>query len=196
MSTRHEARENAVQFLFQRDFNPGELDEALAAFWVQRSPGDNVQRFAEELIRGVESHIQDIDRKLQAYADHWDVERMGGVDRNVLRLALFEILYRSDTAEGENVKIENIGSGAQDMTGWKLSDEVDTVFTFPSFTLNAGATVTIWIRSGTNTATDLYWGRDAATWNNGGDAATLKDASDMTIDTCAYAGGDAEATCN
>lgn len=96
MSGRHEARTCAVQFLFQRDFNSEELDAALADFWSERKAGPKVRQFAEELIRGVESTRADIDARLQRYADNWDLKRMGAVDRNVMRVALFEMMQRSD----------------------------------------------------------------------------------------------------
>lgn len=96
MSGRHEARTCAVQFLFQRDFNTDELDAALSEFWSERKAGPKVRQFSEELIRGVEGCREDLDLRLQRYAENWDLKRMGAVDRNVMRVALFEMLYRSD----------------------------------------------------------------------------------------------------
>lgn len=96
MSGRHEGRTLAVQFLFQRDFNADALDTALVDFWNERKAGARVRAFTEELVRGVEAHREDIDGKLQQYADNWDVKRMGAVDRNVMRVALYEMLHRPD----------------------------------------------------------------------------------------------------
>jgi len=96
MSGRHEARTCAVQFLFQRDFNTDELDAALSEFWSERKAGPKVRQFSEELIRGVEGCREDLDLRLRRYAENWDLKRMGAVDRNVMRVALFEMLYRSD----------------------------------------------------------------------------------------------------
>ena len=95
-SGRHESRLWAVQFLFQRDFNHGDLAEALDEFWRERKAGPALRAFAEDLIKGVEAHRADIDGRLQAYAEHWQVHRMGAVDRNVMRVALFEMLHRDD----------------------------------------------------------------------------------------------------
>ena len=87
----------AVQFLFQRDFNGGDLDPAIAHFLTaEERSGGKARKFAEEIIRGVEVHKADIDAQLQRYADNWDMKRMGGVDRNVMRVALFEMLHRED----------------------------------------------------------------------------------------------------
>ncbi len=96
MAMRRHAREWALQFLFQRDFNAGDLDPALTDFWSEKRTDPNLRRFAEELIRGVLDHLAELDAKIGAYAEHWDMKRMNAVDRNVIRLALFEMLFRPD----------------------------------------------------------------------------------------------------
>ena len=96
MATRRDAREWAVQLLFQRDFNEGALDEALSDFWNGKDVPEDARTFMEELVRGVTRHCADIDVKLQAYADNWDLKRMAAVDRNVMRVALYEMLFRDD----------------------------------------------------------------------------------------------------
>jgi len=96
VSTRHDAREWAVQFLFQRDFNDDDLREALKEFWSEREANEKALAFAEELIRGVEQHREHIDTTLQKYAEHWEVKRMGALDRNAMRVAVYEMLYRPD----------------------------------------------------------------------------------------------------
>jgi N utilization substance protein B len=95
-SGRHESRMWAVQFLFQRDFNHGEMAEALETFWMDRKAGPALHQFAEELIKGVEDKKIELDALIQRYAEHWNVSRMGAVDRNVMRVALFEMLHRED----------------------------------------------------------------------------------------------------
>jgi endonuclease/exonuclease/phosphatase family metal-dependent hydrolase len=83
----------------------------------------------------------------------------------------------------EWVKIKNTGSSSVSLTGWKIMDEGDKhTYTFPSFTLTAGATVTLHTVSGTNTATDLYWGKKNV-WNNDGDTARLYDSSGNFVST-------------
>ncbi len=96
MGIRHESREWAVQFLFQRDFNRGELDAALAEFWNEKKANPKSRAFTEELVKGVEAHLSEIDGLIRTYAEHWDVKRMGAVDRNVMRVALFEMVHRPD----------------------------------------------------------------------------------------------------
>lgn len=109
------------------------------------------------------------------------------------------IVYNPDgsDAEGEFVTLRNYGPATVDMTGWKLFDEANTRFTFPVFTLPASASVNVWVRSGANTSTDLYWGRGSAVWNNNGDTATLTTGGDVVVDVCSYTGDEVggEALC-
>lgn len=107
----------AVQFLFQRDFNHGELDAALAYFWGDKKAGAKAREFTEQLVRGVEEHRKELDAKLKQYAEHWDLKRMGAVDRNVMRVALFEMLHCDDippvVSINEAVEIAKDLSGAE-----------------------------------------------------------------------------------
>lgn len=121
MGKRREARERAVQFLFQFDLNPSDnLEEALSLFWESQrsaalaedkgkahwgqrvelpppSPGDvELRQFAEPLIRGVLEHRAEVDAAIVRFAKNWDLSRMAVVDRNILRLAVYEMLYRED----------------------------------------------------------------------------------------------------
>jgi len=96
MTTRRFGREWAVQFLFQHDFNAGNTDRSMDDFWVLQNVDQKSRPFAAELIRGVLDHLHELDERIQGYADHWDVKRLNAVDRNVIRLALFEMLFRPD----------------------------------------------------------------------------------------------------
>lgn len=96
MAKRRIGREWAVQFLFQNDFNPGHLERELQAFWKQQNVAERNRSFAEELISGVLEHREELDVRIRRYADNWDIHRLNAVDRNVLRLALYEMLHRPD----------------------------------------------------------------------------------------------------
>jgi N utilization substance protein B len=97
MGLRRDGREAAVQFLYQHDLHRADpLDAALAGFWKQNDEPKNVRDFADGLIRGVIEKIPELDAKIRALADNWDFERLAVVDRNVLRLALYEMLYRPE----------------------------------------------------------------------------------------------------
>jgi len=95
---RRQAREWVVQFLFQTEFNPEELDQALDDFWNddEKTPLERDRNYANEVIRGVIEQQMKIDRTIKRYTDNWDVERLGVLDRTVLRVAVYEMLFRDD----------------------------------------------------------------------------------------------------
>lgn len=95
-SGRRATREWIVQFLFQLDFNPEPIDIALKDFWEEKEPSEREKTYAEEIIKGVVQRKDELDDRLSQYAKRWDSERMGAVDRTVMRVALFEMLYRDD----------------------------------------------------------------------------------------------------
>jgi N utilization substance protein B len=121
MGKRREARERAVQFLFQHDLNPPEnLDRELNEFWdtqraaaiagekgpatwgqpVELPPptaGEVEMRlFADPLIRGALEHRDAIDEHIKKHAKNWEFHRIATVDRNIMRLAIYEMLFRED----------------------------------------------------------------------------------------------------
>ncbi len=81
--------------------------------------------------------------------------------------------------DDEYVVFENTGTGSIDLTGWTVEDEASHTYSFPGgFTLNAGAQVTLHTGTGSDTSTDLYWGKTgSAVWNNGGDTVYIYDDS-------------------
>lgn len=84
----------------------------------------------------------------------------------------------------EWVKIRNTGSSSVSLSGWKMVDDGNKhTYTFGSFTLSPGSTVTLHTGKGTNAPTDLYWGSGSPIWNNDGDVASLYDASGRLVDT-------------
>ena len=85
-----------MQFLFQNDFNPGNIEQALPEFWRDKNPDLKSKQFVEDIIHGVLAHLGQIDELMQSYAEHWEIKRMNAVDRNVIRMALFEMLFRPD----------------------------------------------------------------------------------------------------
>jgi beta-lactamase superfamily II metal-dependent hydrolase len=84
--------------------------------------------------------------------------------------------------QDEWVQISNTGSSPVSLNGWKIEDEGNKhTYTFRSYTLNAGTTVTVFTGKGTNSATELYWQLDDPIWNNNGDTAYLYDGSGKLI---------------
>jgi len=120
MGMRREARERAVQFLFQHDLNPPEkLDAALEQFWAAQRLAARVddskatwgeridlpppsadeaalRLFADPLIRVTLEHRDECDEQIKKHAKNWDLHRIATVDRNVMRLAIYEMLHRDD----------------------------------------------------------------------------------------------------
>lgn len=100
-----------------------------------------------------------------------------------------------DDVQGEYVRIENKGGVTAVLTGWTLSDNDSHVYNFPSgFSLTPGAAVQVWVKSGVNNATNLYWGSLQAFWNNTGDTAYLRNGVTL-VDSCSYSGGGSQASC-
>ncbi len=93
---RRRARECALQMLFQADMSGTSPDELFEQFWASRPEGTATRNFAERLVRGVLEHREAIDRALQRVSEHWRLERMPVVDRNVLRLGAYELLYEHE----------------------------------------------------------------------------------------------------
>jgi N utilization substance protein B len=79
--------------LFQVDLTGSPAAEVFEGFWEARTVDDDVRRFAERLVRGVVKHREALDEVVRASAEHWRVERMPVVDRNVLRMGVYELLY-------------------------------------------------------------------------------------------------------
>jgi len=83
----------------------------------------------------------------------------------------------------EWVEISNNGGVDEDLTGWTLEDAQNHTYSFKDFSLNAGSKVKLHTGQGTNSAEDLYWNKNSPVWNNSGDTATLKDASENVVST-------------
>jgi N utilization substance protein B len=102
MGARSVARERALQALYQLDVQPadpqGALDAAFSAALSEGAakPDPESRRFAEQLVVGVWDHLQEIDELIQSHSHNWRLDRMSRIDRNVLRLAIFELKYLAD----------------------------------------------------------------------------------------------------
>jgi N utilization substance protein B len=100
MTKRSRAREVALQLLFQRDHNPNVSRSAVAEFARARLGNPPLEPFCLGLYDGVVAHLDEIDRRLGAAAENWRLPRMAAVDRNVLRLGAYELLFAPDTPAG------------------------------------------------------------------------------------------------
>jgi N utilization substance protein B len=101
MTRRSRAREAALQLLFQRDFNPRVDRATVEAFVRERLGGEaDLAAFCLALYDGVVGHADEIDQRLAECAENWRLPRMAAVDRNVLRLGGYELLFEPETPAG------------------------------------------------------------------------------------------------
>ena len=99
MPSRHKSRQRALQVLFQADIRGQAPEEAIAAFYQslysssdeEEEQGPVPDPFMEELVRGTSASRAEIDQKIVSHSEHWRLERMPVVDRNILRLAAYEM---------------------------------------------------------------------------------------------------------
>lgn len=96
MGRRREARELAVQCLYMLELNRAEPAEARALFWENRGVPEPVRRFADDLVDGVRACLEEVDGLIGRLASNWDIDRIAAVDRNIMRVAVYEMLYRED----------------------------------------------------------------------------------------------------
>jgi N utilization substance protein B len=93
--SRSRCREWALQFLYQSEFFEGRRDEDLEAFWRHFEGKGSAPTYLQELVAGVADHLGELDALIARYSEHWRLERMTLVDRNILRLAIYELLYQA-----------------------------------------------------------------------------------------------------
>ena len=96
MATRRDAREWAVQMLFRLEMNPCDNEKLFDEFFEERESDKKSRSFAEGLIIGVRDNRKKIDATIVKYAKNWDLDRMAITDRNVIRIALYELMYCED----------------------------------------------------------------------------------------------------
>lgn len=97
MGQRRRARECALQMLFQIDLTGAVAAEVFGEFWVGQEAAEEMRTFAERLVLGVAGERRDLDSAIAASATHWRIERMAVVDRNILRMAVYEMLHETPT---------------------------------------------------------------------------------------------------
>ena len=112
MAARHRSRQRALQVLYQWDMTKRPMQETIHAFYDtlraegapeaaeepddEDPPSDGRDAFMEELVNGTSAMAPDIDHRIAEKSAHWKLERMPIVDRNILRLAIYEMLHRDD----------------------------------------------------------------------------------------------------
>jgi len=95
-ANRRAARELAVQAMFGHEFTGEPTAVDLDDFWPEDRSNDEVRAYVTQLVRGVVAHLRDIDARMNDALAQWDPKRVGRVERAVLRIALYEMLYEPD----------------------------------------------------------------------------------------------------
>lgn len=96
MRKRTRAREYALQILYQMDITGDPYDLALSRFWNSIDSSFEIKDYAIQLVEGVSGKLADIDSLVAEHSEHWVLDRMAIIDRNILRLATYELVYRGD----------------------------------------------------------------------------------------------------
>ncbi len=112
MRKRTQAREFALQILYQSDISHGDAAELFEDFWKEKAdlvqsseekgPGPvlendpEVRQYTERIVLGAIERLEAIDKIIEKFTEHWEMKRMGYIDRNILRLATYEILFMDD----------------------------------------------------------------------------------------------------
>jgi len=96
MGTRRKGREAALQMLYQMDVSGVSAAQAISLFWATLGPGREGEVFANTIVRGCEEDHDAIDTTIRSVSQHWRLERMARVDRNILRLATYELMKLAD----------------------------------------------------------------------------------------------------
>lgn len=101
MRKRSEERRVVLEILFAKELNPNSIGEIIKAREAceEAVPSE----FGQRLIKGIFAHLSELDSLIEKYAENWRVERMPLTDRNILRLALYEIIYESDIPIGVSI---------------------------------------------------------------------------------------------
>jgi len=97
MASRRRARQNALKILYELDSTRHLPDEVLARLLYEDEIDDGTYEFVSSLVKGVLEHVNDIDAIIRRHAPAFPVDQMATIDRNILRIALFELLYTDDT---------------------------------------------------------------------------------------------------
>ena len=98
MGIRHRARESALQCLYQWEVAGNDPEEILVGYWESRGPvDDELRRFTEALVRGTVTHAAEIDAMISDQTRHWRMDRLGLVEKSILRLGGFELIHQQDT---------------------------------------------------------------------------------------------------
>lgn len=133
MGKRRKARELAVSLLYQLEFHPNRWAESMEVFWAQHPCSKDSREFASSLVMGVREKLDQIDSLIQRFTHHWSLKRIAIVERNILRLGIYELLFRDDIPKkvtlNETIEIAKL-YGSED-SGKFINGILDRVMNYP-----------------------------------------------------------------
>jgi len=98
MGKRRKARESTLQILFQLEFNDLQPEKTIQHYWLNRKASKEAKEYSHWLVNGILTHKEKIDSVIQSVSEHWRIARMAVVDRNILRMAVYELLFEENIA--------------------------------------------------------------------------------------------------
>ncbi len=98
MGRRRKAREETLRILFRLEFENKQIEKTLNQYWKSKKTSEEIKEYSTWLVNGVISDQAKIDNIIQQVSEHWRISRMALVDRNILRMAVFELLYEENIA--------------------------------------------------------------------------------------------------
>ncbi len=93
MGVRRKSREAALQILYQSEFDDSSPKTRLNGFWASRAKDEPVREYADRLVLGILERRQELDDLIQSVSKNWRIARMSPIDRNILRIAAYEMRY-------------------------------------------------------------------------------------------------------
>lgn len=120
MGRRRKAREETLRILYRLEFDNRPPEETLSHYWENKRANQATREYSTWLAEGIISHRQKIDSVIQQASEHWRLSRMAVIDRNILRMAVFELLYEENIEPAvvinEAIEIAKIYSGNEAAT--------------------------------------------------------------------------------
>jgi N utilization substance protein B len=96
MRKRTLGRECALKILYRIEIAKDSVEPSIEDFWSVEKTDDDVEDFANSLVRGIHENLSKIDSLISKYAENWEIKRIAVIDKNILRMGIFELLYRDD----------------------------------------------------------------------------------------------------
>lgn len=96
MGKRRKSREHTLKILYRRDITKENIDEIIKCYWKENKINSQITSFSEQLAKGTIKNIEKIDKTIEKVSEHWSLNRMSVIDRNILRMAVQELIFIED----------------------------------------------------------------------------------------------------